>query len=151
MLSAIPPWLMPVLLAGGGVALIIYLVGAMPDFYSKSRQRMLALMKTPEGIKRLSIVINVAVFTVVAAVLGTALIVMFSYDPFPETVWTHPTLSKVEQNQALAECRIKAYEAIGGNRTVSRLHYVRACLTTREFISEELYESEQTPDSGFVY
>ena len=153
MLSAIPPWLMPALLVGGGVALVIYLVGVVPELYSKSRHRMLSLMETPEGIKRLSIVINVAVFMAGVAVLAAAVIVMFSYDPFPETVWTHPTLLKVEQDQALAECRIKAYEAIGGsnNRRVSRLHYGRACLTTRGFIAEELYESERTPNAGFVY
>ena len=44
MLSAMPPWLMPALLAGGGVALAIYLVGVVPELYGKSRHRILTLM-----------------------------------------------------------------------------------------------------------
>jgi len=70
-----------------------------------------------------------------------------------ESVWTHPTFSKVEQEQALADCRIRAYDAIGGgfDRDPYRRDFVRACLTTKGFLSEELYESERTPDAGFVY
>ena len=80
-------------------------------------------------------------------------IVLLSYDLRPETVWTHPTLSKAEQNRVLANCQIRAYEAVGGGvkRSTSRIYYVRACLTTKGFVSKELYESERTPDSGFAY
>ena len=93
------------------------------------------------------------------AIIG-GFIVLFSYDLHPETVWNHPTLTKVEQERALAECRIRAYEAIGGGgdgvaigstKGTDRRFYVRACLTTKGFLSEQLYESERTPDSGFVY
>ena len=95
-----------------------------------------------------------------AGVIVAGLIVLFSYDLLPETVWTHPTLSKVEQERALADCRIRAYEAIGGggdgmaigsSKGTDRLYYVRACLITKGFLSEQLYESERTPDSGFVF
>lgn len=95
-----------------------------------------------------------------AGTIVTGFIVLFSYDLHPETVWTHPTFSKVEQERALADCRIRAYEAIGGGgdnmasrrtKRTDRLYYVRACLTTKGFLSEQLYEPERTPDSGFVY
>ena len=43
-LSVMPPWLMPALLFGSGVALIIYLAGVVPELYGKSRHRMLTLM-----------------------------------------------------------------------------------------------------------
>ena len=35
---------MPALLAGSSVALVIYLVGVVPELYGKSRHRMLTLM-----------------------------------------------------------------------------------------------------------
>ena len=44
MLSVMPSWLMPALLAGSSVALVIYLVGVVPELYGKSRHRMLTLM-----------------------------------------------------------------------------------------------------------
>ena len=44
MLSVMPPWLMPALLVGSSVALVIYLVGVVPELYGKSRHRMLTLM-----------------------------------------------------------------------------------------------------------
>ena len=43
MLNAIPSWLMPALLVGSGVALVIYLVGVMPELYGKTRHLLPAL------------------------------------------------------------------------------------------------------------
>ena len=43
-----------------------------------------------------------------AGAIVAGFIVLFSYDLLPETVWTHPTLSKVEQERALADCKIRA-------------------------------------------
>ena len=45
MLSVMPPWLMPALLAGSSVALVIYLVGVMPTLFMGrgDRKRIKAL------------------------------------------------------------------------------------------------------------
>ena len=48
MLSVMPPWLMPALLVGSSVALVIYLVGAVPELYGKIRHRTLRRMKALE-------------------------------------------------------------------------------------------------------
>ena len=48
MLSVMPPWFMPALLVGSSVALIIYLVGVVPELYGKTRHRTLRRMKALE-------------------------------------------------------------------------------------------------------
>ena len=145
MLGAMPSWLMPVLLASGGVALIIYLVGVVPELYGKSRHRMLTLMTTPEGAKRLSTIINIATGVIAAALLGGLIYYFAVVHTTTETVWTHQTLSVAEQARAKAECRMAAYDAIGGGRgnfkdptPAARSHYVSDCLTSKGFVSHEV-------------
>ena len=136
---------MPVLLASGGVALIIYLVGVVPELYGKSRHRMLTLMTTPEGAKRLSTIINIATGVIAAALLGGLIYYFAVVHTTTETVWTHQTLSVAEQARAKAECRMAAYDAIGGGRgnfkdptPAARSHYVSGCLTSKGFVSHEV-------------
>lgn len=139
MLSLMPPWLMPALLVGGGVALLIYLVGVVPKIWGKGRQRMLTLMATPEGVKRLSTAINLAMVVVTATVVG-GLVYYFvdNYEP-TETVWMHPTLSASEQEKAKAECRMQTSEVYRNrlrNWTASA-QYEADCLTVKGFVSRE--------------
>ena len=145
MLGAMPSWLMPVLLASGGVALIIYLVGVVPELYGKSRHRMLTLMTTPEGAKRLSTIINLATGVIAAALLGGLIYYLAVVHTTTETVWSHPTLSIAKQERAKAECRMAAYDAIGvGNgrlgdpAPMARSNYVSDCLTSKGFVSKEV-------------
>ena len=142
MLSAMPPWLMPALLVGGGVALVIYLVGVVPELYGKSRHRMLTLVATPEGVKRLSTTIDIAMGAVTVALLGGLIYYLFVvYEP-TKTVWIHSTLSASEQEQAKAECRMRAIEVVGGgthpSRAMTRRNYVNDCLTVKGFVSKEV-------------
>ena len=153
-LSVMPPWLMPALLVGGGVALVIYLVGVVPDIYGKSRHRMLTLMATPDGIKRLSTVISIAVGAVTAALVVGLIYYLVSTHERTKTVWTHPTLSAADQERAKAKCRMAAYDAIGAGRgglkdptPVARRIYVSNCLTSKGFTFIEVRESESDGQS----
>ena len=144
MLSAMPPWLMPVLLAGSGVAIVIYLVGVVPELYGKSRHRILTLAATPDGIKRLSTVINIAGVAVLVALLGGLIYFLFFVYERPKWIWTHPTLSPAEQAKATAVCEMAAYDAIGGGGGVAspkasdRYDYKFACLTAEGFSRERI-------------
>ena len=141
MLSAIPPWLMPALFVGASVALLIYLVGVVPEFYLKGRHRMVSLMATPEGVKHLSVAINIAMVAVMVALLGGVIYYLFIvYEPPPKPVWVHPTMTLAEQEKAKAACRISAYETIGaGTGSIKdpaprhRAVYVGQCLTVKGF------------------
>ena len=145
MLSAMPPWLMPALFVGGGVALAIYLVGVVPELYDKSRHRILTLMATPDGIKRLSTVISIAVGVVTAALVVGLIYYLVSTHERTKTVWTHPTLSAADQERAKAKCRMAAYDAIGAGRgdlkdptPAARRIYVSNCLTSKGLVSKEV-------------
>ena len=142
MLSVMPPWLMPALLAGGGVALVIYLVGVVPELYGKNRHRMLTLIATPEGIKRFFTVINIAKGAVAVALLGGLIYYVFSiYEP-TKTVWTHPTMTASYQEKTKAECQMLALEKVGAGDWVTavsgRAPYMSACLTSKGFVSKEV-------------
>ena len=140
MLSVMPSWLMPALLAGSSVALVIYLVGVVPELYGKSRHRMLALMATLEGIERLSMVINIAMGAVAVALLGGLIYYLVAvYEP-TKMIWTHPSLSVAEQQRVEAECRMRSVEVLGGGlRNWNERHdYVADCKTSRGFESKEV-------------
>ena len=69
---------------------------------------------------------------------------VFVHEP-TETVWVHPILSVAEQERAKAECRMAAYDAIGGGRgglkdptPAARSNYVNDCLTSKGFASHEV-------------
>ena len=139
MLSVMPSWLMPALLVGGGVALVIYLVGIVPESYGKARHRVLMLWETPEGIKRLSMIINIAIGAVAISVFGPLFYYLFVvYEPPAEPVWIHPDMSEQERRVIMAECRMKAFEAIGGGdlgtKPGDRREYVSECLTAEGFV-----------------
>ena len=142
MLSAMPSWLLPALLVGSGVALAIYLVGVVPEIYGKSRHRILTLAATPDGVKRLSTVINIAGVAVLVALLGGLIYFLFFVYERPKWIWTHPTLSAAEQEKAKADCKMRAFDAIGGSGTISatgaRNDYRAACLTAKGFVIREM-------------
>ena len=132
---------MPALFVGASVALLIYLVGVVPEFYLKGRHRILSLMATQEGTRHLSVAINISMVTVMAAILGG--IIYYSFivrEPPPKMVWVHPTMTLDEQKKVKAECRIDAYRALGAGtgkvadpNPIHRYRYVSACLTANGF------------------
>ena len=141
MLSVMPPWLIPALLVGGGVALLIYLVGVVPEIYCKSRHRILTLAATPDGVKRLSTVINIAGVAVLVALLGGLVYYyFFVYEFPPKPVWTHPTLTVSDQEQAKAKCRMRASETFKNRvRYWEEYHQYEAdCLTAKGFRRERI-------------
>ena len=106
---------------------------------------MLTLMTTPEGAKRLSTIINIATGVIAAALLGGLIYYFAVVHTTTETAWTHQTLSVAEQARAKAECRMAAYDAIGGGRgnfkdptPAARSHYVSDCLTSKGFVLHEV-------------
>ena len=143
MLSTMPSWLMPALLAASGVALVIYLVGVVPEFYGRCRQTILRLVETPEGVKLLSTAINVVMGTVTAALVVGLIYYLVSTHERTKTVWSHPTLSAAEQEHAKAECKMKAIEVGGSGAKIHspRFEYERACLTSKGFALEEILET----------
>ncbi len=80
---------------------------------------------------------------VLMAVLAGGLIyyVKFVHEPMKTVwVWTHPTATPSDREEAEAECEMAAFEAIGGGRgglmdpkPGERWNYKRACMTTRGF------------------
>ena len=140
MLSLTPPWLMPALLVGGGVALAIYLVGVVPEAYSKGIRRAQTLMETPEGVKRLSTAINIVMGVVTITVRGGLIYYLaFVHEP-TETVWTHPMMTTAEQVKAKAECRMRASE-VYRNRLrnwTAHAQYEADCLTAKGFKLERV-------------
>ena len=64
--------------------------------------------------------------------------VIFVYEPPPEPAWVHPDLPEQEQRTAIAECRMKAFEAIGGGdlgtKPGDRREYTSECLTAQGFV-----------------
>ena len=68
----------------------------------------------------------------------------FIHEP-TKTVWSHPSISAAEQDRTKAECRMAAYNAIGGGRggmkdptPAARTNYVRDCLASKGFVSKEV-------------
>ena len=145
MLSEMPPWLMPSLLAGSGIALLIYLVGVVPVWCGKARAGALRLASTPRGMGKLILVIQITVVSVLALIVaGFFYYVVFVHES-PKWIWTHPTLSPIESKKAEAECEVAAYEAIGGGRgglmdptPGNRGDYVSNCMTIRGFKIERV-------------
>ena len=64
----------------------------------------------------------------------------------PEMVWTHPTLSSAEQEQAKAECRMEAVALFGagslGDRGASREQYISDCLIAEGFVQTIVEEED---------
>ena len=80
----------------------------------------------------------VALVVASGAIIG-AVIYLFTVER-PSFVWAHPTMTLSDQEKAKAECRMAAYEAIGGGRggimdpsVTDRSDYVATCLTSRGF------------------
>ena len=87
----------------------------------------------------------VAIVVAVGAIVG-ALIYLFTMER-PSFAWTHPALSAAEQDRTKAECRMAAYDAIGGGRggikdptPAARTNYVGDCLASKGFVLEEILE-----------
>ena len=80
----------------------------------------------------------VALAVAIGVIVGTG-IYLFTVER-PSFVWTHPTMTLSDQEKAKAECRMAAYEAIGGSRggimdtsATDRSDYVATCLTSKGF------------------
>ena len=145
MLSAMPPWLMPVLFAGSGVALLIYLVGVVPAAYGEVRDRTLSFTATPEGIRMLVLAAQITMVAIPVLLAGAFLYYLVFIYERPKWTWTHPTLSVAEQKKVRAECEMRAYDAIGGGRgglmdptPGNRGDYISNCLTAKGFNFEKV-------------
>ena len=92
-----------------------------------------------------SLILMVLISTLISALIGYGIYYLaFVHEP-TETVWVHPILSVAEQERAKAECRMAAYDAIGGGRgglkdptPAARSNYVNDCLTSKGFASHEV-------------
>ena len=62
----------------------------------------------------------------------------------PEMIWTHPTFTNVEQEQVRAECRMRAYDAIGGApiHDSARNDFQEACWREKGFVEIEERDEE---------
>ena len=63
----------------------------------------------------------------------------------PEMIWTHPTFTEAEQEQAKSECHMRAYEAIGGApiHDQARKNYQESCWKEKGFKQVEVRKEEE--------
>lgn len=139
-LSATPSWLMPSLFAGASVAVFIYLVGVVPELYVKYRENMMSATSISAHHVVIVDLVTSAVVVLAGIIVTVIVVSTTSYFSPPVKTWTHSTLSSVEQERALAACKIAAYDAIGGgtgslrDRTAwHRATYVNQCMTVKGF------------------
>ena len=82
------------------------------------------------------VVVAVSVVTIIGVV-----IYLFTMER-PSFTWTHPALAVQEQEKAKADCKMQAFDAIGGRGSLSaidaRNNYRSACLTAKGFVLREV-------------
>lgn len=79
---------------------------------------------------------------IVICIITVGLIAAILSVEFPEYEWTHPTLPDAEQQKVVAECEMRAAEAIQGGaiKDMARHDYTENCLVTEGFTQERVEE-----------